>query len=186
MFSENHIYTFYYIYKKGFHYRLPTIMKKKIYTFFLFFGTVQTLYNKNISLYKRFFLFLFYFFFSPHGMTVGIWCGRRVKGLVCPGSFQASGGGVKMPEVGTADAWQTGRPTGIGSLGVSWDPHKGTQGRGQRQGCRRSPLCGLRGAKDGEGKQPENFLHLFPGKERDEHVSVCVWVGPLPPNPGMR
>ena len=64
MFSENHIYTFYYIYKKGFHYCLPTIMKKNLHLFFLsFFGTVQTLYNKNISLYKRFFFNFLLFFF---------------------------------------------------------------------------------------------------------------------------
>ena len=30
---------------------------------------------------------------------MGTWCEWRAKGLVCPGCFQASGGGEKMPEV---------------------------------------------------------------------------------------
>jgi len=72
-----------------------------------------------------------------------------------------------MPEVGMGDAQQSaGCPTG-----VSWD-FKGDTGEGRRQGWRRSPLRGLRGVKNRERMQPKNFLHLFPGKERDERVSV--------------
>lgn len=69
MLSENHIYTFYYIYKK----KAPTPFtynnEKKMYTIFFlsFFGTVQTLYNKNISLYKRFFFVFVLLFFSLVG-----------------------------------------------------------------------------------------------------------------------
>lgn len=64
MFSENHIYTFLLHLQK----RLPlpfTYNNEKKFTpfFSFFFGTVQTLYNKNISLYKRFFLFVFVLLF---------------------------------------------------------------------------------------------------------------------------
>lgn len=63
MFSENHIYTFYYIYKKGFHYYLPTIMKK-IYTPFSFLLVLYKLCIIKIYLCtKDFFCFCFPFFF---------------------------------------------------------------------------------------------------------------------------
>ena len=80
MFSENRIYTFLLHLQK----RLPlpfTYNNEKKFTpffFSFFFGTVQTLYNKNISLYKRFiFLFLFYFFFFN---LMGWWWVHGVNG----------------------------------------------------------------------------------------------------------
>lgn len=59
-------------------------------------------------------------------MAAGIWCEWWVKGLVCPGRFQASGGGEKMPEVGKGNAQQSaGRRTSTCSLGISWDFTRG-------------------------------------------------------------
>lgn len=87
--------------------------EKKVYTFFpFFFGTVQTLYNKNISLYKRFFVFVFVllFFFFPHGMAVGMWCGWQVKGLAC-----------LAPSTPLAAERKCQHPTSMWSLGISWD-----------------------------------------------------------------
>ena len=52
---------------------------------------------------------------------MGTWCEWRAKGLFCPGCFQASGGGEKMPEVGKGNAEQSaGRPTSMCSVGISW------------------------------------------------------------------
>lgn len=100
MSSENHIYTFYYIYKK----RLPlpfTYDNEKKFTPFFFFLSFLVLYKLCIiKIYlctKDFFVF---YFFSPYGMVMGMWYEWWVKGPVCPGPFQTSGGGEKMPEVG--------------------------------------------------------------------------------------
>lgn len=63
-----------------------------------------------------------------------------------------------------------------------WESPRTSRGGGGWTG---SPLVGLRGVDEGRKEQPKNFLHLFPGKEREECVSVFVWIGPLPPSPGM-
>lgn len=73
MFSENHIYTLYYIYKKGFHYRLPTIMKKNLHLFFLSFLVLYKLCIIKIYLCTKDFFVVFNFFF-PHGMVMGVRC----------------------------------------------------------------------------------------------------------------
>lgn len=59
-----------------------------MYTFFFlsFFGTVQTLYNKNISLYKRFFFVFVLLFFFPRGMEV-VDTGMVGEGLNLPSSL---------------------------------------------------------------------------------------------------
>lgn len=95
-----------------------------MYTFFsVFFGTVQTLYNKNISLYKRFFFVFILLFFFPHGMEV-VGRGYRwwVKGLICLVPFQASGTEEKVPKAREGETQQV-------RLEHLQGPSKDTQGR---------------------------------------------------------
>ena len=60
-------------------------------------------------------------------MVVGTWCEWRAKGLVCPGCFQASGGGEKMPEV---EKGMQSRVLGAPPARAPWASPGASQGEG--------------------------------------------------------
>lgn len=105
-------------------------------------------------------------------MAVGTWCEWRAKGLFCPGCFQASGGGEKMPEVGTGNAEQSaGRPTSMCSVGIFWGFTRGGAEAGlEEESTGWFPRC----VRSGEGAAKE--LPAFASRERKRwaYGGVCL------------
>lgn len=96
-------------------------------------------------------------------MAVGIWCEWRAKGLVCPGCFQASGGGEKLPEVEKGNAERrAGCATSMCSVGISWGFTRGGTEAGLEE---ESTGWFQRSVRSGEGAAKE--LPAFASRERE-------------------